>query len=310
MTIDRKALLRQLDWPLWILGLVVVLSLAGFGVYYYFDRYVHPDQKILDVQAQHMEEMVQKNPQDASLRVTLAAYYADSGLLDNAIEQANQGLKIDPVNQGALLVLGNVYQKKGDLATALANYNHFLDLNKDNPMANMDTRVEGAYYEVGNIYLEQKKLSEATDALNKALAIDHADADALYALGRVYQLQKNDTAAVKQFEQALAFDPTYSEPYRALVTSYTALGKTQEAAYANAMVTLTQGKYSDAASQLEAVLKQAPQLTRAYYGLGVAYEKLGRFKDAYTAMGNYLKSYPDDVAGDEVMTLIKSEYKP
>ncbi len=301
---------RHFDWPIWILSAVVILSLVGFGVYYYYDRYVHPDQTVLERQAQQIEEMIKKNPQNAEMRVQAANFYLQSGLLDSAIEQANEGLKIHPDYPGALLVLARANNQKGDLTSAIQYYNRAIELTKDAPLAGLDETLEAVYYEVGKIYYEQKNYPQATDALQKALKIDETDADALYTLGMVYQMQQNHANAVKEFQEALRFDPSYPQPYQGLVVSYNALGKTQEAAWAQAMVALTQGQASEAAAQLEQVTQRAPDMTQAYYGLGLAYEKMGRFNEALAALQKFVKSNPTDIAGQDALGRVNKEAKP
>jgi tetratricopeptide (TPR) repeat protein len=309
MAVARKSVVRQLDWPLWLFGAAVVLSLVGFGVYYYNDRYVHANESVMDRQARQLEDLVRQDPQNADLRVSMAAYYLDAGLVDLTIQQAGDALKIQADNQGALILLGNAYQKKGDLDTAVKHYTLVLQLNKDNPMASVDTRLEGVYYQLGEIYRQQNKPAQAIDALKSALSIDHTDADALYALGMVYQEQKDYANAVKQFEQALRFDPTFGEAYQGLATGYAALGNSQEAAYAQGMVTFTEGRYGEAATQLEAVVKQSPDLTQAYFGLGLVYEKLGKFDQSLAALSKFVKANPNDFAGQDALGRVSKEGK-
>jgi protein O-GlcNAc transferase len=306
----KKTLIRQPDLLLWILGALVVLSLAGFGTYYYYDRYVHANETVLDHQARQVEDMVKQNPQNPDLRVGAADFYLQTGLIDQAIAQAQEALKIKPDYPGALMILGRAYKQKGDLDAALKNYNRFIELQKDSPMAGLNKNLEAIYYEVGMIYSGQAKYPESADALKKALAIDSTDADAHYTLGMVYQQQKDHANAVKELEQALRFDPMYGPPYQALAVSYTALGKTQEAAYAQAMVALTQGQYADAAAQLEAILKQSPNLTQAYFGLGVAYDKLGKVDESLAALQKFVKANPDDIAGQDALARVAKESKP
>ena len=310
MAVARKSILRQPDWPLWILGAAVVLSLVAFGVYYYNDRYVHSNQTVMERQASQVEDMVKKNPQNPDLRVGAADFYLQRGMVDLAIQQANEALKIKADYPGALMILGRAYKQRGDLETALKNYNRFIELNKDAPLAGLDKNLEAVYYETGRIYFGQAKYSDAANDLEQAIKIDGTDADALYALGMVYQQQKDHADAVKEFEEALRFDPTYDAPYQALLVSYTALGKTEDATYAQAMVALTQGKYGDAATQLESLTKQSPDLNKAYYGLGVAYDKLGKVDQALAALQKFVQTNPDDIAGQAELDRVGKEKQP
>ena len=74
---QKKSFLSKADLPLLGLALLVLLSAAGFIAFYYADRYLHPDQKVLERQSKHLEGMVQKNPQNPDLRVATANYYLD-----------------------------------------------------------------------------------------------------------------------------------------------------------------------------------------------------------------------------------------
>ena len=73
------------------------------------------------------------------------------------------------------------------------------------------------------------------------------------------------------------------------------------------MVTLLQGKYGDAAAQLEAVVGQAPDLAQANFGLGLAYEKLGRRDEAIAALNKFLKVYPNDIAARQALGRLGKE---
>ena len=298
---------RKSDLALWVIGGLVLVSIAGFAAYYYYDRYYHPDEKLLDRQAQHIEAMVEKNPQNPDLRVAVASYYLDGGLTDLAIKQSQEALKIDAKHQGAMLLLSRAAMKKGDVQTAVGYLERIVELNQDNPMKKLDRRLEGVYYDLGKLYTQQGKYPEAIAVLRDALDIDGTDADALFALGVAYQKQNDHDNAVREFEEALRFDPFFGDPYQGLATSYAALGKTKEAAYAQAMVTFTQGNYAEAATRLEAVIGQSPNLTKAYLSLGLAYEKLGKREQAIASLKQYLAVYPDDIAATQAIGRVDRE---
>lgn len=301
MRVAVKLRFQKDDLPFWLLGALILLSAVGFGVYYYYDRYVHPDETILDRQARQFESMVEKNPQNADLRVATAGYYFDGGLIDQALAQCQEALKINPDHQGALLLLGMILQKKGDKDAALTYYMRIVDLNKDNPMAKIDKQLEAVYYQLGTIYNEQSRYADAVDSLQKALQIDSTDSDAYLELGLAYQRQNDHAAALRAFEQAVRFVPDFAEAYQGMVSSYQATGKTPEMNYARAMVLLTQNQPADAAKQLESVVAQNPEFIPAYLGLGLAYEKLGRREQASIALQRYLKANPNDVAANQAL---------
>jgi tetratricopeptide (TPR) repeat protein len=292
---------RRLELALAVLATLTILSSAGFGVYYYYDRFVHPDESIADRQIKQLEEAVRANPQNPDIRVGVASYYAEKGLTDKAIQQIQEALRIDTNHQGAIVLLGGIYAQKGETDKALSQFSRVVELNKDNPMAGLDPRLELALYQMGNLYIQQGKYAKAVESLKQALSIDRADADALYSLGIAYQKQSDHANAITSLQQALRFVPDFIEAYQALAVSYAAMGKNDETAYAQAMVTLGQGKYADAAKSLEGVIGRAPSLKQAYLGLGLSYEKLGRREKALAALQEYLATYPNDIAAQQAL---------
>lgn len=296
----RKLFARE-NLIFWALGALLIVAGAALVGFYYTDRYTHADNKVLERQAQHLESMIVKNPQNADLRVSAGIYYLDTKQVDLAIEQGEQALKIDPQHQGAMVLLGKAYKEKRNYDAAVKQLSRVIEMNRDNPMAKMNKSLEAVYYQLGSLYRDQGKYPQATEALLAALQIDYTDADALTLLGQVYQKQNDHEKAIGAFQEALRFDPTFDQPYQGLAVSYAAIGKTQQAAYARGMITLGQGKPYDAAKQIEAVLAQSPDLAYANYGLALAYEKLGRRADAIAAINKFLAQYPNDIAAEQVL---------
>jgi tetratricopeptide (TPR) repeat protein len=301
MPVDNSRARRSTDWSLWILGFVVLLSAGSFTVFYLYDRYVHPDLTVLEYQMQTVQDLVRQNPQNSELRVAAARQFLDAGMIEPAIQQAQQALVVDPNHQGALIVLASAHKKQGDLDSAIMELNRVATLNRDNPLARIDPRIEAVYYELGMLYSEQGKYLDAATTFKEALAIDATDADAHYALGIVYQKQSDHANAVLEFLQAVRFIPDFREAYQGLADSSSALGQTAQLAYAQAMVSLYGGQPDAAAAALEQVIAQAPDLQTAYLGLGLAYEKTGKPERGIPALQMYLTSHPDDIAANQAL---------
>ncbi len=295
---------------LWILSALVVLSIVAFAVYYYYDRYVHENENLLDQQAQRVEEMVRQNPQNPNVRVAVAAFYSDKGLTNLAIEQAQEALKLEPNHQGALVVLGTAYAKSGDVDQAVASLERVAEMNKDNRFAKLDTNLQGVYYQLGSLYDRQGQSDLAVAVFKKMIDADETDADAHTALALLYQKQSNHAEAVREIQAGLRYDPFSTESYRALAVSYTALGSAPEAAYAKGMAAFTQDKFADAATQLGAVVAQSPDLTPAYLGLGLAYEQLGKRDQAIDALKRYVAANPKDIVANSALARLSEEVKP
>lgn len=291
----------KIDWPVWILSVSVLLSTITFGVYYYFDRYNHSDQAVVEHQLQSVEAMVRENPQNPNLRVAVANYYLETGQTDQAIQQSQQALVIDPNNQGAIILLAQVYQKAGQIDDAITQFNRVIELNRDNPLAKIDPRLEMVHYELGTLYDKQGKYDDAVASLKLALEVNKTDADAHYALGSVYQKQDAHADAVAEFQEALRYIPDFVEAYDGLAISEAALGEPAKAKYAHAMVLLLRGQSVSAAAQLEELVAQSPDLKLAYFGLGLANEKLGKRDEAMQALREFIKTYPNDIAAQQAL---------
>lgn len=81
------------------------LSLLGL-VYFRLDDY-EPAQQIYEL-------LVQRFPEEASLRVNLGLVYMKQGRADEALEEMNRGVIIDPDHQRAYGYLGLLYTERGD----------------------------------------------------------------------------------------------------------------------------------------------------------------------------------------------------
>jgi protein O-GlcNAc transferase len=154
---------------------------------------------------------------------------------------------------------------------------------------------------LGTMYGQQGKFAEAIDALKHALEINVTDADAHYALGTVYQNENDYKDAAIEFKEAIRYIPDFVEAYQGLATNDTALGNSAEAQYASAMVQLLQGNPAAAATQLQDLIKQSPNLKVAYFGLGLADEKLGKRDEAIVALTVYVKANPNDIAAQQAL---------
>ncbi|MBI5879136.1 MAG: tetratricopeptide repeat protein [Chloroflexi bacterium] len=310
MHMPQGATGRNTDWPLVVIFSLVFISAASFGAYYYFDRYMHDNDPVLTRQTRHLEEMIARDPQNADLRVSAADFYVEIGMADQAIQQLNEALKIQPDHLDALILLGKAYTAKNDYRAALARYKRVVNLYEGNPIAKIDPRMSVVYYQMGELYNKQGETAQSVDALKHALAVDRTDSDAHYLLGTIYQKRGDNASAAAEYEQALRFVPDFADAYKALAQAYTAQGKAPEAAYAQAMTILVQGDASAAVAQLEALRKSSPELAQAQLGLGLAYDKLGRRDEARSALKAYLASNPDDVAASQALFRVSQGGNP
>ena len=276
---------KGLDRAIWIVGILLVLVVAGFVGYYYYDRYC-PSSMSPSPSARSVcwRKRSQENPADLGARLAVAQWYLEQELYEQAVSQGKEALKLDPDSLEVMIVLGLAHQALGDTDQAIDNFSKVVELNKGNEFAHVDQRMNLAHYHLGDLYKQKGDYDRAVESLQAALAVNRTDADARYALALIYQAQGKHQAAIDEFNDVLRYVPEFAEIYTGLRESYAALGRTHETAYAEAMMAYFEGDYVRTVEQLQAVVHNAPDVSAAYLGLGMAYEKLGQTEEAITAL--------------------------
>lgn len=290
---------RGLDRAIKILGVLLLLVVIASGLYYYIDRYVYTNVPLVEREAKRLEEMIRRDPSNPDLRVQVALYYAEKGLLDEAIVQSKEALRLNEYHQEALIALGDLYMRKGRFQEALEPYGKVVEMNRENPFRKENKQLEGVYYYMGVAYLGLGRPADAIEQLKEALTIDRTDADAHYMLGSAYQHQGNCDEAVSAYNEALRFVPDFKEVFQGLAQCYDKTGAKERANYARAMVSYSSAQYDEAIRQLQGVVAAMPDFAEAYFGLGMAYEKKGRKELAIGAYENAVRAKPDFILAQQ-----------
>lgn len=266
---------RQLNRWIKRLALILVIGIPLFIGFYWMDRHVDPGIPMADRAIAAAEANVRANPQDISARNNLAAAYVSAKRYADGIAQFGEVLATDASNRAALLGRGIAYVDIANLDLARADFQAFVNKNADGEFAKTDPQLEQAYYELGVVQLEEGDAADAATTLQKALAIDAGDADALFSLGQALNRAGNPTMAASALKLAVAFVPTgWCDPYRELEGSYSALKQADGVAWATGMVALCEGRLADAAAALS-LLTGGPMKTDALLGLGYVDAKEG-----------------------------------
>ena len=176
-------------------------------------------------------------------------------------------------------------------------------------MAKSDTVLEMAYYFLGESYVKLNRPADAIPALEAALGINRADADAIYQLGQAYQANDQPEAALDRYHQAVRFVPDFTEAYHSMVEAYSALGQTDYVAYARGMEAYTLQDDLTAQTQLEQATNALPDFAPAFLGLGLAYERLEKLDAALTAVQRALELSPDDLATRQTLGRLQATTK-
>jgi tetratricopeptide (TPR) repeat protein len=218
------------------------------------------------------------NPNDPAARFNFALALSKTGRIDDAIDQGSQVLKQNPNHEPTLLLLGDLYSRKGRWKDAKDVLNRYV-------LA--DDKNFTAWFTLGVAYDYSSDFSSALDAYAKAEALSPNDPAVKNNIGRIlfkqgdhFPEKYNEAAA--RLKEALKLDPSFDDALVNLALVYTA-----------------QKKWDDAIEQWNTYLKdirlalQKPGLTAA--------DKADWKRKAQSARGalaeNYLKAgdYPNAV---------------
>lgn len=168
-------------------------------------RQVAPQEEVIETLAQQTQE----NPTDASTTYNYAYELHKANKLDEAIENYNKAIKIDPKNPDSYLNLAQAYKQKTDYINAEKIINQGLAAlpnNEDIKTFAKDIKDEIAsmkYSTGGNLFKEGKY----NEAINVYMAIEPKDADTYMNIASCYQALDDNQNAVKYYKQALSKAP-------------------------------------------------------------------------------------------------------
>ena len=278
---DTRSLTRMF-WALLVTVVGVALAFAGF---YYWDRYIHlNDRAPYDREIDALQAEVKTNPDAAEPRLAMAETYLRNERYSEAITQASQVLQAFPESDRALLVLGLANTFSGDLDSGVTFLERFNGIHRQLSTAEIDPVLEMALYYLGDNYIQLGRPEDAITVLSEAITISPSDADALYLLGIANQQLGEHEQALAYFQHAVRFVPDFQEAYGGMMDSYTALSQPDYAAYAQGMQLFAQKEYLQARDLLSATLERLPDFAPAYTGLGLVYEQLGDLQSAKTVL--------------------------
>lgn len=192
------------------------------------------------------------DPGQARVYVSLAITYFGTGRIDEAIEELNRALALQPGSDDAYNWLGRCYEEKRDRPRALAAYQqaialrpaaeHYLQLGACYlTFANYEDAIEqfrkvisiqpdnySGYNNLGSIYYLLGQYEDALAILQKATQI-HASPDAYSNLGSTLHALARYEEAVDAFQKAVNLEPRNDVYHRNLGDAYLGLSNMQAA---------------------------------------------------------------------------------
>jgi tetratricopeptide (TPR) repeat protein len=171
---------------------------------------------------------------------------AREGRTDEAIQEFQQALEIDPDHFIALENLGNAYRQAKRWDDAKSTLQRALQLQPESAEAN---------YAMGMVYAQTDDANRAYEYLQKALAEKPAYPEALNNLGVLYLRKNQPNDAEASFKEAIRVAPAFQQSYFNLARLYAIEGN--NAAARQVLTNLLQQHPGD--PQIERALSQLPQ---------------------------------------------------
>jgi tetratricopeptide (TPR) repeat protein len=234
----------------------------------------------------------------------LGNMYAQKQQWEYAISSYKKALEINPRLVGVYYNLAQVYEKIGQKEIAANCWYEAYKLDPKN------VKPED-YYNLGNIFLQQRKLTEAFNCYRNAIQIKSDFSPAYHQLGLILIQQKKLTEAKKCFQQAIQQNPQDTRSYIYLGEVFNQLGFQDSSiqcclqvlkidpnnwqAYHNlGNLYLKQEEICDkAADSLRQAIKINPNFSWSHHNLGEACLKLNLYSEAAQAFQKAIEINPD-----------------
>jgi tetratricopeptide (TPR) repeat protein len=224
-----------------------------------------------------------------------------AGRHQEAIEQYEQALRIEPDYARAHNNLGHELRQTGKIEEAIAHLQQALRIKPD---------LAEAHNNLGLALGQAGRMEEAIAHFEQALRIKPDYAEAHNNLGTVLGQAGRIQEAIAHFEQALRLKPDYAEAHYNLGVALAQTGKIEEAIghYVQAVrikpddaeahnnlgtLFLQKGRVSDAIGHYEQALRIKPDYAEAHSNLGNVLLREGKVSDAIAHCEQALRIKPD-----------------
>ncbi len=145
------------------------------------------------------------DPTDEFARAVLGNLYAQKGDRTAAIDEFYQLVSHHPKNADGWFNLGFIYDERDEVADAERCFRRALELNP---------ALDRAWYGLGLVLIRQGRLDEAIVALKRNIKLQHFSPYGYYQLGMTYHHLGRSAEAWQMYEKLTQFEPKYAATLR------------------------------------------------------------------------------------------------
>ncbi len=223
------------------------------------------DSALLPAEAQKKQNLIKQ-----SLKAETAM---EAGDVDGAIDALNEVLKLDQENLGAYSKLAELFEKKGQLAEAVKQYQM-----------------------LGAVFLKNRLYKKSQEMFQKVVQLDPTNVEGHNNLAQIYVKQGSESDAKKEYlnaaEQAMAVgDLEKANVFAAKAVEY----KSIEAHYVLGVVLYKKQKLSESKAEFESLLRFKVNHVGALTHLGRVLLELGQADKAAESIQKALKAEKDNL---------------
>ncbi len=151
-------------------------------------------------------------------------------------------------------------------------------------------RIDIGEFWVGTNKSQEQSLMDATEFLQKAIALDNSNAEAHSRLASVYIFNNQDEKALEQAEKAVELDPNSSEAH-----------------YGMGKVLTFADRDEEAISEYKKAIRLNPFPPNSYFwSLGLSYAGIGHYEEAIEWCEKAIRQEPESLMARVMMTVVYS----
>jgi tetratricopeptide (TPR) repeat protein len=291
-----------------------------------------------DIALQYTQHLLQMGDKTAQVYYYDGFAYEQLGNLNAATYDLEQASNLDPTNLGVLAQLADVYIRTNRFADAERIARRAVTFNKNEPAAietlgsvyaaeqhfdDARAQFEAAYalnqkdtgplFQIATTYGQQDNIPMALQTMDRVLAVDPHNIQALVFRADLYARQHDDARATEAYDDAVVAATTDDEKVAIMVRkagyfmsekkdaqgvailqqATTQFPKVPAGFVAAGNYYAEQKQYDKAIAQWQAALALDPNNSAALLGLGQVAMQTGRLNDSITYLRHYTQVQPD-----------------